>query len=233
MGKQRNLGSGIILIVVLAAITIFTVVPEEGTSHLSGKERRIIRKSESVMYVMDVANKSDSLVLRTKCEDFSFMTLKSRFYSSLVRKMLNTVQSEQQGGVGIAAPQVGITHRVVVVCRMDKEDEPFEAYPNIKIDSLYGKISPGPEGCLSIPPYRGDVPRYSDVVISYLDMASMTRKTEHVSGYTAVIFQHECDHLDGILYTDRADTVYINEEWKAEREAFEAQGLYKRPAWLK
>ena len=57
--------------------------------------------------------------------------------------------------------------------------------------------------------------------------ADGTPVTEQVEGYSAIIFQHECDHLDGILYTDRADTVYVNEAWAAEREQFS----YQKPDW--
>ncbi|MBR4740500.1 MAG: peptide deformylase, partial [Bacteroidales bacterium] len=105
---------------------------------------------------------------------------------------------------------------------------PIEPYLNIQIDSLLGAPVPGPEGCLSVPPYRGVVKRAPKVQISYLQ-ADGTPVTEQVEGYSAIIFQHECDHLDGILYTDRADTVFVNEAWAAEREAFS----YPKPDWWK
>ena len=140
--------------------------------------------------------------------------------------MYRTLIDPSQDGVGIAAPQVGINRRIVLVMRYDKADKPIEPYLNIHIDSLWGQKTPGPEGCLSVPPYRGVVQRYPNVQISYL-RPDGTPVTEKVGGYSAIIFQHECDHLDGILYTDRADTVYVNEAWAAERENFS----YKRPDW--
>ena len=79
-----------------------------------------------------------------------------------------------------------------------------------------------------MPPYRGVVQRYPNVQISYL-RPDGTPVTEKVGGYSAIIFQHECDHLDGILYTDRADTVYVNEAWAVERESF----TYTKPDWWK
>ena len=61
----------------------------------------------------------------------------------------------------------------------------------------------GPEGCLSIPEIAGDVERSQQVVIRYTDPETLSEVRETVDGYTAVIFQHEVDHLDGILFTDR------------------------------
>ena len=67
---------------------------------------------------------------------------------------------------------------------------------------------PGPEGCLSVPGRRGDVSRYREIDIAYslpvsrAHAAAVRDTVETISGFTAVIFQHECDHLDGILYTD-------------------------------
>lgn len=232
MGKGKNLVSGVLFIIIVYTITIFMFIPEKGSCRLTRREIRIIDRSDSVMYVLNVSNPEDSVILRTKCDNFTDADLRSVEYVKLSRKMLHTLKSPQQDGVGLAAPQVGINHRLIAVCRMDKEGEPYELYPNIKIDSLFGEVSVGAEGCLSIPPYRGMVPRYSDIIISYKDINSMTTVTEHISGYTAVIFQHECDHLDGILYTDKAESVTINEEWEKEREEYEKLGLYKRPDWF-
>ena len=112
-----------------------------------------------------------------------------------------TVDSEADG-VGIAGPQVGISRRVVAVQRFDKEGEPFEVYPNIRITARRGEPEPGPEGCLSVPGRRGTVSRYREIDISYTAMPEGRDTVETITGFTAVIFQHECDHLDGILYTD-------------------------------
>ena len=63
-------------------------------------------------------------------------------------------------------------------------------------------MKPGPEGCLSIPGRGGNVLRYRDIDIIYTSLNSLRDTVETVTGYTAVIFQHECDHLDGVLYID-------------------------------
>ena len=189
------------------------------------EQRLIIRQSDSVMYVTTWPE--DSAILRTPCVDFTKAELKSKDIKTLMAKMLKTVRSPQQDGVGIAAPQVGISKRLICLQRFDKEGGPFECYPNIHIDSLFGAIGKGPEGCLSVPPMRGLVPRYTSVIVSYLDPETLEPKRDTVTGYTAVIFQHECDHLDGILYIDRADTVYVSPSWEAERRAYD----YARPEW--
>ena len=188
-------------------------------------ERTIIRESDSVMYVTTIG--ADSLLLRTPSADLTASELKSKDLRTLMTKMLATVRSPQQDGVGIAAPQVGIDKRVIWVQRFDKEGGPFECYLNPHLDSLFGEIGKGPEGCLSVPPMRGLVPRYTDVIVSYIHPETLQPQRDTVHGYTAVIFQHECDHLDGRLYVDRADTVFVSPSWIAERAGFD----YSRPAW--
>ena len=189
----------------------------------SSWEKRVVRQQDSVLYVTTLWQ--DSTILRTPSTNLSHRELQSAVLQTLEAKMLRTVMDPSQDGVGIAAPQVGINRRVVWVQRLDKEGEPFECYENIQIDSLFGETVLLEEGCLSVPPLRGCVPRSSGVVVSYLRDGK--RVTETVEGYTARIFQHECDHLDGILYIDRADTVFTHDSWAAERAAFD----YTRPAW--
>ena len=191
----------------------------------SKEQRLIIRQSDSVMYVTTWPE--DSAVLRTPCVDLTKTELKSKDLKTLIAKMMATVRAPQHDGVGIAAPQVGISKRIICLQRFDKDGGPFECYLNVHIDSLFGEIGKGPEGCLSVPPMRGLVPRYTDVIVSYIQPETLQPKRDTVSGYTAVIFQHECDHLDGILYIDRADTVYASPSWEAERRAYD----YARPEW--
>ena len=188
-------------------------------------ERLIISQSDSVMYV--TVWPLDSAVLRTPCTDLTPVELKSRELKALTSKMLATLRAPQHDGVGIAAPQVGVGKRIIWLQRFDKDGGPFECFLNIRIDSLFGEIGKGPEGCLSVPPMRGLVPRYTSVIVSYLDSETLEPKRDTVHGYTAVIFQHECDHLDGRLYIDRADTVFVSPSWEAERRAYD----YSRPDW--
>lgn len=168
----------------------------------SKEETGLIDAEDTVMRVLTIGDRQDSLVLRTGCREIGPDELASDEYSRLAAKMVATVTSPEQDGVGIAGPQVGILRRVVAVMRFDKEGEPFEVYPNVRITAVRGEKELGPEGCLSIPGRRGDVPRYQDIDVTYTSVRTMKDTTETVKGYTAVIFQHETDHLDGVLYID-------------------------------
>ena len=212
-----------VLFPVLILIAVFMIANRP--KPFSKEERTIIRQSDSVMYV--TVWPEDSAVLRTPCADLTKVELKSRELKTLTAKMLKTLRSPQHDGVGIAAPQVGISKRIIWLQRFDKDGGPFECYLNPHLDSLFGEIGKGPEGCLSVPPMRGLVPRYTSVIVSYIHPETLEPKRDTVTGYTAVIFQHECDHLDGTLYIDKADTVYVSTSWEAERRAYD----YTRPEW--
>lgn len=159
--------------------------------------------AEAPLRVLTIYDKSDSVVLRTPSALIEPELIKTEVFNDLKAKLLATVTDPSQDGVGIAGPQVGILRRVVAVQRFDKEGEPFEVYPNIFVTATRGETSPGPEGCLSIPGWRGDVLRYRDIDIEYTSPKTLKDTTERVQGFSAVIFQHECDHLDGVLYIDK------------------------------
>ncbi len=187
---------------ILAAVLMMAAVACQNGKNWSKAEKELICGESKTMRVLTVYDKADSLVLRTKCAEISAEELKSNEYKMLADKMVATVTSPEEDGVGIAGPQVGISRRVIAVQRFDKDGEPFEVYPNIRITSHRGEKQIGPEGCLSIPGKRGNVERYQDIDIAYTSLKTLRDTTESIKGFTAVIFQHECDHLDGILYTD-------------------------------
>ena len=166
-------------------------------------ERALIENQPSVMRVLTVEDEADLKVLRTPCRDISSRELADPLYTVLAEKLLATVTSPEQDGVGIAGPQVGISRNVIAVQRFDKEGEPFEVYPNIRITAYRGDPEPGQEGCLSVPGRRGEVLRWRDIDICYTSLETGREVTERVEGFTAVIFQHETDHLNGILYIDK------------------------------
>ena len=156
-----------------------------------------------VMRVLTIEDESDLKILRTPCRDLSAKELTDPLYAELASKLVSTVTSPEQDGVGIAGPQVGLSRNIIAVQRFDKEGEPFEVYPNIRIVATRGEPEPGPEGCLSVPGRRGEVLRWRDIDISYISIETGRQVTERVEGFTAVIFQHETDHLQGILYIDK------------------------------
>lgn len=169
----------------------------------SDRELAIIRSADPLLKVYTIADTTDSLLLRGTSENLSRKMLESPQYEQLAEAMVATVTSPEQDGVGIAGPQVGILRRVVAVQRLDKEGEPFEVYPNIRITEMRGELQPGPEGCLSVPGRRGEVMRSRDITIAYTSPFTLADTTEVIQGFTAVIFQHETDHLDGTLYIDK------------------------------
>ena len=196
MKAQRN---------ILAVVMMMAAVACQNGGRWSKAEKDLISGEGETMRVLTVYDKADSLVLRAKCSEISAEELSSNEYKMLADKMVATVTSPEEDGVGIAGPQVGISRRIVAVQRFDKDGEPFEVYPNIRVSDRRGEKELGPEGCLSIPGKRGDVSRYRDIDITYTSVRTLRDTTENIKGFTAVIFQHECDHLDGILYTDYLD----------------------------
>lgn len=173
---------------------------------MTKEEIELINGSPDVMRILSVDNEADRAVLRSSSTNLNAADLNTAEYAALARKLVCTLESTD-GGVGLAAPQVGINRRVVAVQRMDKEGEPIEVYPNIRIEEFRGGMEEGPEGCLSVPDQRGNVLRYRDITVVYTSIGGTDQPREvreDISGFTAVIFQHEVDHLDGIVFTDKS-----------------------------
>lgn len=182
-----------------------------GNTGFAENELKLIGKSgDGSMRLCLVGNYADSLILRGKAKELTEHQINSEKLKTLAERMLATVTAPENDGVGIAAPQVGLPYRLVIVQRFDKQGEPFELFINPRITSYIGDLSEGREGCLSIPGYWGLVKRAVTVCISYTTPEGEQRD-EKIEGFTAIIFQHEIDHLDGILYTDRTEKVYPDE----------------------
>ena len=168
-------------------------------------EQTIIKQGNGdIMRVLTITDPNDSLVLRNKSVPMSAEALKSADFTLLRRRMLVTVQDTLNTGVGIAAPQVGILRQIIAVQRFDKPNEPFEFYINPDIIKYSEATAPGREGCLSVPELYGTVVRAQEIVLHYRDEA-FEEKTDTICGFTAVIFQHEIDHLNGTLYIDKME----------------------------
>jgi peptide deformylase len=117
---------------------------------------------------------------------------------TLVESMFETMYAAR--GIGLAAPQIGVSKRIVVIDISEDGDE-RHVFINPKILKAEGQVS-GEEGCLSIPDFRERVARYERVQVQAQDVNgnSFTLDTE---GLLAICLQHEIDHLDGILFVDR------------------------------
>ncbi|MBR3450857.1 MAG: peptide deformylase [Bacteroidales bacterium] len=174
-----------------------------GKDNWTDAERELIGSQGDVMHVTKTDNEADLAILRSISRDLPVEAVMDPIFPVLAEKMTKTMLAPENDGVGIAGPQVGLLRRVIVVQRLDKAGEPCEVYPNIRITRFGGKMEAGQEGCLSVPARRGRVLRDRDIDITYTNPASGKDTTEHVEGFTAVIFQHEIDHLDGILYIDK------------------------------
>ena len=193
-------------------------------SSFTADEIKIVREGEGVMRLWTVEQPQEEAFLRQKARPLKVTDGMSKTYQLLRSRMLATVNDTANPGVGIAAPQVGIGCRLIAVQRFDKEGEPFEFFINPKIIRYSEEKVCGPEGCLSIPNVMDSVWRSSEIVIRYKEEPRIERNTEisttgfhksirvkqnlsskeeTIRGFTAVIFQHEIDHLDGILFTDR------------------------------
>ena len=125
---------------------------------------------------------------------------------ALIRDMEDTM--EAMNGAGIAAPQIGVSLRVVIFGvganprYPDAEEVPYTVLVNPELTPLDEEMEEGWEGCLSVPGMRGVVPRYSRLRYTGFDQYG-NRIDRTVSGFHARVVQHECDHLDGILYPMR------------------------------
>jgi peptide deformylase len=111
-------------------------------------------------------------------------------------------------GAGLAAPQIGVSQRVVIFGvegnprYPDADDVPFTVLVNPKLTMLTREVEEGWEGCLSVPGMRGVVPRYTK--LRYTGFDEEGNPIDRVAeGFHARVVQHECDHLDGILYPQR------------------------------
>lgn len=189
---------------VIIALLAASVPSAQARGWEAGEEELIARSEYSRMAVLTIYERADSLFLRRTAQPVSREMARSPYMHRLIARMLLTVTDPADTGVGIAAPQVGISRRMIAVQRFDKEGEPFEVYLNPRIVSRSQECEVGPEGCLSVPGMRGNVRRSTSIEIEYRDPFDFGLHRERVEGFTAVIFQHEIDHLDGILYVDTA-----------------------------
>ena len=137
---------------------------------------------------------------------------------TLLDDMVETMR--EAPGVGLAAPQIGLSDRIVVIEYFEREeDEDVENAPkkvwaviNPEIVKFSEETLLGVEGCLSIPGLIGEVERHAEVQVRALNRHGKPMKIK-AKGWLARIFQHEIDHLNGVLFTERATRL-----WKPQQE---------------
>lgn len=160
--------------------------------------------AELPMRVLLITNPVDSLILRSKSKSF-VVQKDDKLLQTFTKRLYLTVRDSANRGVGIAAPQVGILKKIIWVQRFDKENEPFEVYYNPNIIKYSDMKQDVLEGCLSIPDIRETTQDRSYAVLLEYDDEKAQHKCEMIEAFTAVIFQHEIDHLNGILFTDHLE----------------------------
>lgn len=143
--------------------------------------------------------KEPNETLRTKAVDIDPAEIQRDRVQSLIDDMIATMYASN--GVGIAGPQVGAHERVIIV---ETGRGAAEAFVNPKIVSASFRKVDSEEGCLSVPGVFGIVKRHKNVTVEAYNREGQKVKMK-AGGLPAIIFQHEIDHLDGVLFIDRVE----------------------------
>jgi len=169
-------------------------------------------------------------VLRARAPKLSLEQLASSDTQALIDDMTETMRAA--GGAGLAATQIARLERIAVIEVKDNPRYPYKppipltVIVNPEIEPIDEELFSINEGCLSVPGLRGEVPRHVNIVVRYLDRHGQPHE-EVRRGLTAGTFQHELDHLDGILFLDRVTDPHTFMTWEEfdrhHREAFVAR----------
>ena len=174
-------------------------------------------------------------ILRNKTKDIPINDIKSNNTQKIIEKMIQTMR--KHNGAGLAANQI---YEPIRICIIEVLDNP--RYKHLNTIPLKILINPkviikkdtatfnSYEGCLSVPNLRGKVRRYNSINVTYYTMDAK-KITENIKGLESIVYQHEIDHLDGYLFTDKVEDnstlvtyenyqKYYEEEYKKELEKF-------------
>ena len=174
-------------------------------------------------------------ILRNKTKDIPINEIKSENTKIIIEKMIKTMR--KHNGAGLAANQI---YEPIRICIIEVLDNP--RYKHLSTIPLKVLINPkviikkdtatfnSYEGCLSVPNLRGKVKRYNTINVTYYTMDAK-KITEDIKGLESIVYQHEIDHLDGYLFTDKVEDnstlvtyenyqKYYEEEYKKELENF-------------
>jgi peptide deformylase len=174
-------------------------------------------------------------ILRNKTKDIPINEIKSENTQKIIEKMINTMR--EHNGAGLAANQI---YEPIRICIIEVLDNP--RYKHLNTIPLKVLINPkviikkdtatfnSYEGCLSVPNLRGKVKRYNTINVTYYT-TDAKKITEDIKGIESIVYQHEVDHLDGYLFTDKVEDnstlvtyenyqKYYEEGYKKELENF-------------
>jgi peptide deformylase len=164
----------------------------------------------STLRVLKIDNPEDKKILKTKCRP---VTMAGRELRRLIADMFETMNKAE--GVGLAAPQIGLPIALTVIeipPPTEKQDDgtEIEVGPSTRYVLVNPKIVQASndevmrqEGCLSLPGWYGEVPRRSWVTVEYTDENGKQRRLRKADGLLGWAIQHEVDHLNGVLFTER------------------------------
>lgn len=185
------------------AFLMIWIVGCQSSYSFTKTQKSLIKEADRTtpMRVFKITNSADSILLRTKSSKIK-VDSNDIMLKTFIDRLYATVRDSMSLGVGIAAPQVGVLKNIIWVQRFDKANFPFEVYLNPEIVEYSDEKQSCLEGCLSIPERRDTTYSRSETILIEYDQLDKRRVKEYVSGFTAVIFQHEIDHLNGILYLD-------------------------------
>ncbi|HWQ15317.1 MAG TPA: peptide deformylase [Roseiflexaceae bacterium] len=177
----------------------------------------------AIRRILRIDNPEDQKVLKTRCHPAK---LPNPALRQLVADMFETMDAAH--GVGLAAPQIGITQRVAVISIPpvveEREDGTLvEVVPrqdyvliNPEIVKRSDQEVIGQEGCLSLPGWYADVPRAAWVTVEYQDLDGRRQRIRRATGLLSRALQHEIDHLDGVLFTERIRDMSTLKDYRAE-----------------
>ncbi|MCK5809195.1 peptide deformylase [bacterium] len=188
------------VLVVLSALLVVSACSQPAYPYSATETYLIMSgQAEKEMPVVENNTKAGDVFLRKSAMKVPYNTLVT---DRLIKRMKASALVEK--GVGIAAPQVGISRQLLLVQRFDRPSKPFFACLNPEVKKMSEETKKGMEGCLSVPAGYGEVERSKEITLVCYD-AKGAPFEETISGFTAVIFQHELDHLNGVLFVDRMD----------------------------
>jgi peptide deformylase len=161
-------------------------------------------------------------VLRQRAEEVPETEISGSRVQGIIEDLLVTMV--EYDGAGLAAPQIHESVRIAVLV-LDEQDDPH-IWINPVITPIGDEMISSYEGCLSVPGLRGAVARHAEIQVDAVDRTGRPLHF-HLKGFPAIVAQHECDHLDGVLYIDKADrsTMTFLEEyrrfgpWPLEKDA--------------
>ncbi|MBC8078142.1 MAG: peptide deformylase [Chloroflexales bacterium] len=189
----------------------------------------------AVRRILRIDDPEDKKILKGKARE---VRLPPSGLKQLVTDMFETMRAAN--GVGLAAPQIGLGQRLIVIetpAVVEKLDDGSEV--EVEPSATYTLINPEivkvgkdeidwTEGCLSIPGWYGEVPRPSWVTVEYSDLDGRRKRLRHADGWLGRILQHEIDHLDGVLFTERMRDLSTLHELKPEDAPDERQQATER-----